>query len=96
MRRRYLVMYDISDDVRLRKVHNVVRSHGERFQYSVFLCDLSETELVKLRWALGDVIDHSYDAVAIVDLGRAEQVAAGTFQFMGVRPRLPPGTSTVV
>lgn len=51
-------MYDISDDRRLRLVHDVVRSHGSRFQYSVYLCDLSPRELVALRWQVGEVMDH--------------------------------------
>lgn len=95
-RRRYLVMYDIRDDGRLRRVHDVVRSHGTRFQYSVFLCDLSEVEMVQLRWALGDVMDQSLDSVAIVDLGRPDQIQRSTFSFMGQRPPMPPTTSTVL
>lgn len=95
-RRRYLVMYDIRDDGRLRRVHDAVRSVGTRFQYSVFLCDLSEPELVELRWELGDVMDQTIDSVAIVDLGRPEQIQRSTFQFMGARPTLPTNSSTVL
>jgi CRISPR-associated protein Cas2 len=38
MRHRYIVAYDIRDEVRLRRVHDVVRGYGIRLQYSVFLC----------------------------------------------------------
>lgn len=89
-RRRYLVMYDICDDARLRCVHDVVRSHGSRFQYSVFLCDLSASELIQLQWELGEVMDQSIDSVAIVDLGREDLVKESTFIYMGLRP--PPSS----
>lgn len=95
-RRRYLVMYDISDERRLRRVHDVVRSAGTRFQYSVFLCDLSQTELIGLRWELGEVMDQSRDSVAIIDLGLPTQIRRSTFSFMGVRPSLPSNGSTVL
>lgn len=89
-------MYDISDDGRLRRVHDVVRSVGHRFQYSVFLCDLSEMELVQLRWELGEVMDQTIDSVAIVDLGKIDQIQRSTFSFMGRRPSLPTNDSTVL
>lgn len=89
-------MYDIRDDGRLRRVHDVVRSVGQRFQYSVFLCDLSEMELIQLRWDLGEVMDQTIDSVAIIDLGRPDQIQRSTFQFMGPRPTLPANESTVL
>lgn len=89
-------MYDIRDDGRLRRVHDVVRSVGQRFQYSVFLCDLSEMELIQLRWDLGEVMDQTIDSVAIIDLGRPDQIQRSTFQFMGPRPILPANESTVL
>lgn len=95
-RRRYLVMYDISDDRRLRLVHDVVRSHGSRFQYSVYLCDLNPRELVALRWQVGEVMDHRLDAFAIVDLGPTDQVQRSTFEFLGRQPPMPPTACTVI
>lgn len=93
-RRRYLVMYDIRDEGRLRRVHDVVRCYGERFQYSVFLCDLTDRELIRLKWEVGDVMNTTADSVAIVDLGRPDQSDRQTFQFLGVRAALPgPGSS---
>jgi CRISPR-associated protein Cas2 len=89
-------MYDISDDGRLRRVHDAVRSRGTRFQYSVFLCDLSPTELIDLRWEVGEFIDHSADSVAIIDLGPTDSVSRETFSFLGIRPSLPTGGSTVL
>jgi CRISPR-associated protein Cas2 len=47
-RRRFLIAYDICDPQRLRQVCKTMESYGERLQYSVFICDLSRTELVPL------------------------------------------------
>lgn len=95
-RRRYLVLYDIRDEGRLRRVHDVVRCFGTRFQYSVFLCDLSDTELIELQWQVGDVMDQTIDSVAIVDLGLPQHSGRSMFRFMGQRPRLPPGRATII
>ena len=83
-------MYDICNDGRLRRVHDVVRSNGNRLQYSVFLCDLSSSELIQLQWELGEVMDQSVDSVAIVDLGRDALIRESTFIYLGRRH--PPPT----
>ena len=72
MRRSYLVCYDISDDKRLRKVFKIMRSYGDHLQFSVFECQLTPTDLVRLRSDLGAVIHHDDDQVLFVDLGLAE------------------------
>jgi CRISPR-associated protein Cas2 len=69
MRSRYLVCYDIRDDVRLRRTAKVAEAFGTRLNYSVFLCDLSAVELTRLEAGLHDAVDHRTDSVLIVDLG---------------------------
>lgn len=93
-RRRYLMAYDISDDVRLRQVHTVAKTYGYPLQYSVFLCDLDRTELIRMKQELGETIKHTIDRVVIIDLGDAD---LRRFQFMGVRPSvdLPTGPTIV-
>lgn len=71
MRRTYLVCYDISDDVRLRKVHRVMRGFGVRLQYSVFRCDVTKREIEGCRSLLLALIDVKRDQILIVDLGRS-------------------------
>lgn len=90
-RRRYLVAYDIRDPVRLRIIHDVVIGYGDPLQYSVFLCDLNESELIHLRADLGDEIDHRSDSIVIIDLGAPGAPGAAAFRFLGVRPVLPSG-----
>ncbi len=52
MRSWYLVSYDVREAKRLRRVAKVLEGFGERLQYSVFRCHLSERDLERLRWEL--------------------------------------------
>jgi CRISPR-associated protein Cas2 len=72
MRSTYLVCYDICDDKRLRKVFQVVRGYGDHLQYSVFECQLTPSDLVRLRSELAAIIHHTEDQVLFVCLGPAE------------------------
>ncbi len=93
-RRRYLLAYDIRDDRRLRAVAGCVEGYGERIQYSVFICDLSATELVLLRTDLEQLVKPSEDSVMIVDLGVIDNPTR--ILFIGQHPRLPDGGATIV
>jgi CRISPR-associated protein Cas2 len=72
MRISYLVTYDICDDKRLRRVFQIMRGYGDHLQYSVFECQLTPTDLVRLRADLASVIHHHDDQVLFVDLGPTE------------------------
>ena len=72
MRNSYIVTYDIADDKRLRKVFKTMRDFGDHLQYSVFECQLTPTDLVRLRATLGEIIHHTEDQVLFVNLGPAE------------------------
>ena len=72
MRNSYVVAYDISDDKRLRKVFQTMRSYGDHLQYSVFECQLTARDLARLRGDLAKIIHHDEDQVLFVDLGPAE------------------------
>lgn len=93
-RRRYLLGYDISDPKRLRDVHRCARRFGYPLQYSLFICDMDNTEMIQLKWSLGDIIVHNIDRVVLIDLGDPKQERR--FDFMGVRPRLPVAGPTIV
>jgi len=93
-RRRYLVAYDIREDRRLRAVAGCVEGYGERIQYSVFVCDLSEAEAVSLRGDLEVRIKKSEDSVMIIDLGRAGD--SSRFLFLGHHERLPVSDAVIV
>jgi CRISPR-associated protein Cas2 len=87
-RSRHLVAYDIRDPKRLRLVARVMRGHGIRMQYSVFVCDLTAAERLDLLDALYETIDPTVDCVACVDLGAINK---SRFTFIGPRPAFPTG-----
>ncbi|MCG5432769.1 CRISPR-associated endonuclease Cas2 [Mycobacterium sp. MYCO198283] len=87
MRRRYLIAYDICDPRRLRRVCTLMEDHGERLQYSVFLCDLSAGELTELESAVTLVMNSTVDSVVRVDLGPATSPAP--IRTIGRGRRLP-------
>lgn len=72
MRSSYLVCYDIADDKRLRKVFKAMKGWGDHIQFSVFECQLTASDLVKLRADLASIIHHDRDQVLFVLLGPAE------------------------
>lgn len=94
-RRRYLVAYDIANPRRLRAVHRIVVAHGDSLQYSVYLCDLTEVELVGLRGKLRDVIHHGEDAVSIFDLGLVSGSGVRRVQHLG-RPATEPSDGPAI
>lgn len=72
MRGSYLVCYDIANDKRLRRVFKTMRGWGDHIQFSIFECQLTATDLVKLRAELAAIIHHDEDQVLFVFLGPAE------------------------
>lgn len=95
-RRRWLVAYDICDDARLRKVYDIVRSHGDRLQYSVFLCNLDPIEKIGLLADLRPVIDHRHDSIVLIDLGEPGRQNSARIEFMGTSPVLPTDGPTII
>ena len=83
MRNRYMVAYDVSDATRLRRTHNKLKRFGDALQYSVFLCDLSHKELVIMKTALTELINHHEDRVVIIDIGPADGRGATAMQTLG-------------
>jgi len=80
---RFLVMYDIRDPVRLRRVHEVAVDFGERLQYSVYVCDLTRQELVALRARLRSEMNLRVDSASIFDLGPAGGQRATRVEHLG-------------
>jgi CRISPR-associated protein Cas2 len=72
MRFSYLVTYDISNDKRLRLVFKIMRGWGDHLQFSVFECQLTPMDEIRLRGELAAVIHHEGDQVLFVNLGPAE------------------------
>lgn len=63
----YLVAYDVRDPKRLREVAHHLEGYGERLQFSVFRCRLTERELERLRWELTRKM-HKEDDLLVIGL----------------------------
>ncbi len=88
-RRRYLMAYDIAEPRRLRRVCTLMQDHGDRLQYSVFLCDLTIAERAELEASVTAVMDLDEESVVEIDLGPV--LAAAAVRCLG-RPRRLPAT----
>ena len=93
-RRRYLLAYDIRDQQRLYRVARCAEAFGDRIQYSVFVCDLSDTELVYLKTSLQPLIDSTEDSIMLIDLGAVDDTTR--FVFMGQHVPLPDRSTLIV
>ena len=58
-----VVSYDISEDQRRTKIHNLLKSYGQWMQYSVFECELTTTQYAKLRSRLERLIKPETDSI---------------------------------
>lgn len=85
-----MVMYDIRNPNRLRRVHQVTADHGERLQYSVYVCDLTRQELVAFRRQLLDEMNAAVDSISIFDLGPASRRHQIKVQHLGRRVLVEP------
>ena len=53
----YLVVsYDIHDDKRRNRIHKVLKNFGERIQFSVFECELTKEQILRMQHALKHII----------------------------------------
>jgi CRISPR-associated protein Cas2 len=58
-----VIAYDIPDDRRRTRIHKVLKSYGQWMQYSVFECNLNDTQYAKLRARLNKMIKPDQDSV---------------------------------
>jgi CRISPR-associated protein Cas2 len=63
-----VICYDISEDKRRTKIHNTLKSYGQWVQYSIFECDLNETQYAKLRQRLSKLIKKDVDSISFFTL----------------------------
>lgn len=88
MRHRYVVAYDVSDPKRLRRVHRKLKGFGDPLQYSVFQCDLSDTEKLLMVGEVVALINEAEDRVMIVDAGPVAGRGGLVFEYLGRRPEV--------
>lgn len=59
----YVVVYDISDPARWRKVYKILKNYGYRVQYSVFEVQIKPEDALLLKRKLQKVIHSKEDSV---------------------------------
>src|SRR2546425_3807017 len=64
----YVIAYDIADDKRRTKIHQVLLGFGKWTQYSLFECFLSRKELILLRSKLEEHLVAKEDSVRFYPL----------------------------
>ena len=70
----YVVVYDIADQKRWRKVFKAMKGYGRWLQLSVFQCRLTARRRVEMAAKLEHLIHRDEDHVIILDLGPADKV----------------------
>jgi len=70
----HVVVYDISDPKRWRRVFRLMNGYGEWMQLSVFQCRLNRQRHAELVALLDGLIHHDEDHVMIMDMGPADRV----------------------
>lgn len=91
MRRYVLVTYDIADEKRLRRMFKLLRGYGDHVQYSIFLCQLTDKDMVVLKEKMKDIINHKQDQAILIGLGSVEGKRDShpeSWQVIGMRLRL--------
>jgi CRISPR-associated protein Cas2 len=61
----YLICYDIRCPKRWRKAYKLMEGYGERMQYSIFRCWLSQRGREKLRWELEKILTAEDDLLLV-------------------------------
>ncbi len=95
MRTTFIVCYDIADAKRLRKVFKTMRNWGDHLQFSVFECQLTDSELLECRAELSEIINHAHDQVLFIELGPSEGRGERVIEAVGM-PYQPFDTACLI
>ncbi len=61
----WLICYDVRDPKRLRRAAKHMESYGQRMQYSVFRCWMTDRDMQRLRWELTEFLEPEDDVLLI-------------------------------
>lgn len=95
MRLLYIVVYDVREERRLRRVFRLMRGYGDHLQYSVFRCELSDQERIGMMERLSRVIKHDEDQVLFFPLGPARGMNEQRVYALGL-PYTPAAHEAVI
>ncbi|MFN5747850.1 MAG: CRISPR-associated endonuclease Cas2 [Pseudanabaena sp.] len=89
----YVVIYDVSDDKRRKRVLNLLEGYGRRVQFSAFECLLNDRKFEELRVRLAKVVKMSDDSVRFYPISRH---TLGQVVIWGEPPLSQPPSSVIV
>lgn len=95
MRRRYLIAYDVADDKRRTAIFKCLMGNGDHVQFSVFICQLNDVELARLKGSLTESLNARQDQIVILDMGPADSDLSTRLQCMG-KTYTPPARVMVI
>lgn len=64
----YVIAYDLSNDKRRTKIHNILSGFGQWTQYSLFECHLTDKQYLQLRQRLAKVLQADQDSLRFYPL----------------------------
>jgi CRISPR-associated protein Cas2 len=85
---RFILAYDIAEDVRRTRVAHTLESYGDRIQYSVFIIDVRPARIVRLRASLRRHMDLAEDRALICDLGPISSSSRRLIEYIGHPPAI--------
>jgi CRISPR-associated protein Cas2 len=89
----YVVVYDISDDKRRKKIADLLEGYGKRVQYSVFECLLTQVKYDELRSRLKKRVKLPEDSVRFYPLSRQNLNHVETWGGKSITT--PPGSTVI-
>lgn len=95
MRKRYLIAYDVADDKRRNAIFKALMGNGDHLQFSVFLCQLNDVELERLKGQLREHVNCRHDQVVLLDLGPADSDLTARLECIG-KSYTPPARVLVI
>lgn len=96
MRNVHVVCYDIADPKRLRRTYQTMQGFGAPLQYSVFRCDLSDVELIRLKEKLWSIMNMSEDRVLVMNLGPVDGRGDHCIESWGTQRSEPPSRAAKI
>lgn len=76
-------------------MHQVAKAWGYPLQYSVFICDLTRSELLLMKRDLATEMSTTQDSVGIFDLGPSDSRGIRCVEFIGQHRDLPDGDAEI-
>lgn len=78
----WLVCYDVRNPRRLRRAARHMEGYGQRMQYSVFRCWMTERQMQRLRWELTELLKPEDDVLLIPLCARCVDGILGTHEAL--------------